>query len=724
MNDFLRAAASTPLESSLWYRVATLKPRLPARAKLHRHRYRDELWYLLQDPASSQVHRFTPAARLIIAAMDGQRTVDDLWRLALRHLGENAPTQDELIQLLGQLHNADLLASNLPPDALELFDRGERGVAQKRRRSWMNPMAVRIPLWDPGAFLDRYAAVWGRVWSPAGGLLWLLVVLPALVLLPGAWPELTENVSDRVLQANNLLLIVLVFPLIKALHELGHATATRASSGEVHDMGVMLLVMMPVPYVDASSATVLRSRWSRALVGAAGMLVEIFIAAVAFYFWLAVEPGLVRAVCFNVILVAGVSTLVFNGNPLLRYDAYYILADLTELPNLAQRSARYWGYLAERYLLRGRDARSPAETNGERVWFGFYGVASTFYRLFVTVVIAIFIGSRFFFFGVILALWALATMAVVPVVRTLGQLRERPGLRERRGRILAVAGSVLVMLLVMAWQVPLPYRTQAEGVVWLPEQATLRAGAPGFVDRLAVPPGQHVEAGTLLVHSIDPALDSQLRIGEARVAELAATYSKAFVSDRAQAEIVREQLRFEQASLGRVSQRAAGLQVAAKSAGIFTVERPTDMPGRFYRQGEVLGYVLGRVEPIVRVVVEQAEADGVGMSVQSVGLRMTDDVARVIPGRILRQVPAGSDEAPSPALVASGGGKLAADPRDPEGRKTLARIFEIDVAPLEPLGRTPAYGQRVYVRFDMVPVPLAMQAYRALRRLFLRHFDV
>ena len=148
------------------------------------------------------------------------------------------------------------------------------------------------------------------------------------------------------------------------------------------------------------------------------------------------------------------------------------------------------------------------------------------------------------------------------------------------------------------------------------------------------------------------------------------------------------------------------------------------MPGRFYRQGEVLGYVLGRVEPIVRVVVEQAEADGVGMSVQSVGLRMTDDVARVIPGRILRQVPAGSDEAPSPALVASGGGKLAADPRDPEGRKTLARIFEIDVAPLEPLGRTPAYGQRVYVRFDMVPVPLAMQAYRALRRLFLRHFDV
>lgn len=344
--------------------------------------------------------------------------------------------------------------------------------------------------------------------------------------------------------------------------------------------------------------------------------------------------------------------------------------------------------------------------------------------MFVTFAIALFIGSRFFFFGVILALWALATMAVIPVVRTLGQLRERPGLQERRGRILAIAGGVLAMLVVFAWKVPLPYRTQAEGVVWLPEKATLRAGAAGFVARLAVPPGRQVEIGTTLMHSIDPTLDAQLRISAARVAELEVTYRKEFVSDRAQAAIVREQLRFEQSSLERVRQRAAGLEVAAQSAGIFTVPQPTDMPGRFYRQGEILGYVLGGVEPIVRVVVEQAVVDGVGLSAQRVGLRMADDLSRVIPGRILRQVPAASDEAPSPALVASGGGKLAADPRDPGGRKTLARIFEIDVAPLELLGRTPAYGQRVYVRFDMLPAPLATQAYRTVRRLFLRHFDV
>ena len=314
-------SADAPLHSSLWYRVAPLRPRLLARVRLHRHRYRGKRWYLLQDPASGRVHRFAPAARTVIAAMDGKRSVAELWQLAQRQLGEDAPTQDEIIQLLGQLHAGDLLSTDAAPDVLEAFERGRKQDRAKQRRSWANPMAVRIPLVDPGRFLDRYAALWRRLWGWGGALLWLAVVLPALVMLAPHWPDLTGNLSDHVLAGENLVLMALVFPVVKALHELGHATATRASGGEVHDMGVMLLVLMPVPYVDASSSSVFRSRWRRATVGAAGLLVELFVAALAFYVWLAVEPGLVRALCFNVMVVAGLSTLVFNGNPLLRYDA-------------------------------------------------------------------------------------------------------------------------------------------------------------------------------------------------------------------------------------------------------------------------------------------------------------------------------------------------------------------------------------------------------------------
>jgi putative peptide zinc metalloprotease protein len=716
--------ADAPLLSNLWYRVAGLRPRLLARARLHRHRYRGELWYLLQDPASARVHRFTPAARLIIAAMDGRRSVDDLWRLAQRRLGEDAPAQDEIIQLLGQLHSSDLLHTDVPPDALELFERGERQAAQKRRRSWANPMALRIPLVDPGRFLDRYARFWPVLWGRAGVALWLLFVVPALFILPAHWPELTTNLSDQVFRAENLLVLALVFPVLKALHELGHATATRAGGGEVHDMGLMLLVLMPVPYVDASAATVIRSRWSRALVGAAGMLVEVFVAAIAFYVWLAVEPGAARAVCYNVMLIAGVSTLVFNGNPLLRYDAYYILTDLVELPNLAQRSARYWAYLAERYVLRAHDASSPAQTPSESAWFGFYGAASTAYRFFVTIAIALFIGSQFFFFGVILALWALVVMVCVPVVKAVRHLHARQSLREKRGAVAVWGGAAVAVLVAVILLVPLPFRTQTEGVVWLPEQATVRAGANGFFERFEVSPGKLVTSGEPLVTSQDPALASHLRLVDARVHELEATYNQEFVNDRARADLIREQLAVEREALERARERASGLVATAGSDGVFTVVRPADMSGRYYRKGEVLGYVLGDVKPLVRVVVEQAVVDEVALSTKAIEMRVASDVARVLTGRIVRQVPAGGEEAPSRALMTPGGGRLAADPRDPQGRRTLDRIFQLDVAPSEPIDGGRLYGQRVFVRFDMQAAPLGMQWYRSARRLFLHHFSV
>jgi len=225
-----------PLLSTSWYRVADRRPKLRSHARMHRHRYRGELWYLLQDPASSRVHRFTPAARLLISLMDGTRTVARLWEIANRRLGENAPTQDEMIQLLGQLHAADLLQSDVTPDVAELFSRGAREDRARHRRSYANPMALRIPLWDPDAFLNRTKDWISRIWSGWGAILWLAVVLPAVFLVPAHWPELTNNFTDRVLALDNLVVLYLAFPALKALHELGHATATKAGGGEVHDI--------------------------------------------------------------------------------------------------------------------------------------------------------------------------------------------------------------------------------------------------------------------------------------------------------------------------------------------------------------------------------------------------------------------------------------------------------------------------------------------------------
>ena len=714
---------SAPLLSNSWYRVAGLRPRLRSHARVHRHRYRGEVWYLLQDPASGRVHRFTPAARTIIAALDGERSVEDVWALVGARLGEAAPTQDEIIQLLGQLHAADLLQSDVTPDVAELFARGEREVKARRQRSFANPMALRIPLWDPDAFLDRIRGLIGLVWSGWGGTLWLAIVLPALFLLPMHWPELTNNFSDRVLAVDNLVALYLVFPVIKLLHELGHATATKAGGGEVHDMGIVLLVLLPVPYVEASAATTFRSKYRRAMVGAAGMAAELFVASLAFYAWLLIEPGVARAVLFNVMLIAGVSTLIFNGNPLLRYDAYYILADLVEIPNLAARALRYWAYLIERYALGVRDAEAPARSRGEKAWFVFYGVAASVYRILVTVVIALFIASRFFVVGVLLAGWALVAMAVLPIVRGLRHLTGSPRLRRHRRRALAVTLGATAGLAALLVAVPMPYHSHAEGVIWLSEQAMVRAGANGFVDQLLVEPGTRVTEGEPLVRSFDPMLDAKLRLAQARVAELEAQYASEFVADRAKAEIAREKLESERAALALASEKASDLIVHARSEGVFVAPQAIDMPGRYYRKGELLGYVIGKEQPLARVVVPQDAVDMVRLATDRVRVRLVDRPEVIAEGRVVRQVPAGEAYLPSRALATDGGGEIAIDPRDTKGPKALERMFQFDVA-LAGLPRLETFGARAYVRFDHRMEPLCLRWYRAVRLLFLSRFGV
>jgi putative peptide zinc metalloprotease protein len=665
----------------------------------------------------------------MIAAMNGRRSVEQLWELTNRHLGEEAPTQDEMIQLLGQLHSADLLQSDVTPDTAEIFERGERHGKATRRRSWANPMALRIPLWDPDAFLNHAVVLARHMWGRWGALLWLAVVLPAVLLVPAHWAELTHNFSDRVLAVDNLVLLWLVFPVIKALHELGHAFATKAGGGEVHDLGIMFLVLMPVPYVEASASTVFRSKYQRALVGAAGMLVELFIAALAFYAWMLAEPGMLRAVLFNAMLVAGVSTIVFNGNPLLRYDAYYILADLIEMPNLSQRSLRYWGYLLERYLLAIDDAETPPASAGEKAWFVCYGLASTAYRTLVTVSIALFIAGEFFIVGVVLACRALATMALLPLGKAVRYLATSPRLHRHRRRALVVLSIAACAVVVFIVAVPVPFRSQAEGVVWLPEEALVRSGGGGFVRTLLAEPGSRVSRGAALIESRDPALEAQMALSEARVAELEASYAAQFMVNPSQADILRQQLRTEEAALDRVRERAAGLIARAGSDGVFVAPQALDMPGRFYRKGEMLGYVTDKADKadkapmLARVVVTQGEVDVVRLATDKVQVRLAQSMDRLLEGRIVRQVPAGESRLPSRALARQGGGQITVDPEDKQGTRTLERVFQFDVElpadqPLD------LFGQRVHVRFDHPWEPLAMQWYRTVRRVFLTRFHV
>jgi putative peptide zinc metalloprotease protein len=228
--------------------------------------------------------RFSPAAYSVIGLMDGRRTVEEIWQAACDQL-EEAPTQDEMIEVLSQLYRADVLQCDVSPDAAELLTRHE---TQKRRRWQQQLLSVfswRFPLLDPERFLRFMAPVVKPFFGWIGALIWLAAIIPAVILFATHWTDLTQGVLDRVLVPNNLFALWILFPVIKVFHEFGHAFATKSYGGEVHDMGIMMLVIAPVPYVDASSASAFHEKWRRVIVGAAGMLVELFIASLALFLW-------------------------------------------------------------------------------------------------------------------------------------------------------------------------------------------------------------------------------------------------------------------------------------------------------------------------------------------------------------------------------------------------------------------------------------------------------
>jgi putative peptide zinc metalloprotease protein len=709
--------------SPSWYRVADLKPRLVSHARIHRQHFRGQLWYVLQDFASGRYHRFSPAAYLVISLMNGERSVRQIWELACRRLGDDSLTQHEMIRLMGQLHQSDVLRGDVPPDVGEM---SARAAKIRRRRlvvSFINPLAVRVPLFDPDRFLTATQGALRPIFSWFGAFLALGIVGYALILAASHWSELTDNIVDRVLVAKSLVLLLLTYPCVKALHELGHAYAVKHWGGEVHELGVMFLVFMPVPYVDASSASAFRDKWRRAFVGAAGIAVELVLASLALFVWLDADEGLVRAFAFNVMVIGGVSTVLFNGNPLLRFDGYYVLADILEIPNLADRAKRYFTYLIIHYLFGVKDSPSPTSAPGEAKWLVFFGIASLAYRIFIVSIIVLLVANKFFVIGVVMAIWSSIMMIGVPVGKAVWFLLQDPVLLRNRRRAWAISAGALALVAALLLLVPVPYRTVAEGVVWTPEEASVFAGTEGTIVTLLAKPNSTVTKGAPLFALRDELLGARVRVLEAAVDELTLRREAVYSTDPVQEQLAAEQLKRAAGELALARQKRRLLVVRSPENGRFILRQPEDAVGKFVHKGDLLGLVVPHDNPIALVVVPEDSADLVRSRTLGVQLRLAADLADAYPAQILREVPNIGDRLPSPALSTLGGGELTMDPRDPKAKKALTKILQLEVEFPNGPGAS-AIGGRAYLRFDHGDEALGLRFYRELRQLLLRRLDV
>ena len=709
--------------STIWYRVADLKPTLRSHVSVHRHRYRGQAWYVLHDHGAGKVHRFTPAAYMLIGQMDGSITVDAAWKALAETHDADAPSQDDVIRLLSQLHQNDLIQYESSPDVAELLDRYNKHARQLIKQNVLNPVSIRIPLWDPNAFLDKTlpAVRWLTGWF--GLLLWAGVVGAGLLTAFQHWEKLTTDITDQLFATQNILISLISYPLLKALHELAHGYLAKVRGAEVREMGLMLLVFFPVPYVDASAAAAFPNKWQRAAVSAGGIFVETFVAAVAVMVWASAESGFVTAVAFNLTMIGGLSTLMVNGNPLLKFDGYYIMCDLLEIPNMGTRANKFLGHLIQRYLFKARHLREKSATWGERFWFLLYAPSAFVYRLIVMFGIAMFVAQKYLFVGVLIALWSIFNAIVKPAFKHIRHVITAPGLRKVRTRAYWwTFGTIGVVVGALAL-IPVPLRTDTEGVIWLPDDSYVRAETSGFVRDVFAEPGQPVAADAPLVRMWDPTVDSRIRGLKWRVEEQRRRLAAAQVDDRAQARIIASQLAEDQAELDRELLRAARLNVAASRPGRFEpVLAADDLEGRYVEEGELLGYVVPDRPDRIRMVVPQDDIGLVRERLRRAEVKVAGAMSSKFEAPLLTEVPSGQNNLPSAVLAVAGGGRFITDPTDENGLKVNAPIFVYDLAIPPETDHVP-FGARVHVRMDHGTEPAAGQIFRRVRQLFLRQFN-
>ncbi|MGD8912881.1 MAG: peptidase M50 [Candidatus Thiodiazotropha sp.] len=711
------------MQNPNWEQIAGLRPQLRQHVETYPQDYRGERWYVLRDQSSGRHMRFNAIAYDFIASLDGDRSVHEIWQRISQESQGQGVSQDDILLILSQLFAIGVLRSGLPVDARELFKRHQQARRLRQKSALMNPLAIRLPLIDPDKLLNHLLPWVRRIFSRTGLVIWCVLVGLAGLLALANFPALAAAASSDILSPANLVLMVSVFIFIKAVHEFAHTLMVKLWGGEVHEMGITLLVLVPVPYVDASAAWAFRDKYKRALVGAVGIMAELFIAALALFLWLAVEPGLVRDAAFNAMLIGSVSTLLFNANPLLRFDGYYVLQDLFEIPNLYSRAGRYYLYLIQRYLFGIDQVSSPVCAAGERGWFIIYGASAFIYRLFIMVIIALFLAEKYLFLGVALALWSIFMQLLMPLYRGLHFLFSNPRLTGRRSRAGLISTLVVTGFAALLWLIPVSLTTHSEGVIWVPEQAQIFTETEGFVSELLKESGSRIKPGELIMRLRETTLEARIEVLEARYRELGVMKTADLLNHRVQSGIVAEEMETVRGELEMLRAQVSAFEVRSKVEGVLVLPHEQTLRGRYLHKGELIGYVISPERMIVRAVVPQSDIGLLRRQLSGVELRLAEQLGESLESRILRETPAASTNLPSRALGAAGGGVIAVRQSDDSGETAREKVFQIDLA--LPQGLTVAgLGERVYVRFDHGDEPLARQWLRSGRQLLLSRISL
>ena len=501
-------APATTLSSST-ARPLTLRTR--GDLVVRRQQVQGDVAWIVKDPLKLSYFRFRDEEYALLTMFDGQASLDEIRQQFERRFMPRRISVEEIARFVGELYRSGLLVADVPGQAEQFLRRQGENQRKRLLTAAGSVLALRVPVFDPDRLLARLDRTFGWFFTPAAAIVSLGLILSAVLLVAVQFDVFMARLPafHQFFARENWFYMALMLALAKVLHEFGHGLSCKHFGGECHEMGAMLLVFTPCLYCNVTDSWMLRSKWQRAAVGAAGMYVELVLAAIATFIWWHSAPGLVNQLCLCLMFVSSVSTLLFNANPLLKYDGYYILSDLLEVPNLRQKASKLMTRKLGAWCLGLPEPADPMLPQRGRAWFGAYAIAATIYGWILLVSILWFLNSvlepaGLQVIGRVIALVAVAGALLPPLWQMIRFLRVPGRMHHMKRKNLMVTGSIAVLMAGAALVIPLPRSVSCSIEIQPCDAKNVFVEVPAVLEQVHVQPGQTVKKGEPLAELSSP----------------------------------------------------------------------------------------------------------------------------------------------------------------------------------------------------------------------------
>jgi len=703
------ATAATP---NLAERLAKVCVGLRPELEVSRHVFRRSPAYILRDPITFQTHHLNETDYRIVSALTPERSLKKVFEQLVEGRVLDADDQEGFYRFIVGLNQRGLLS--LPvSDGQQLYARYERRKALERHGGPLRYLFHRVPLLRPDDFLNRTMKWFQPLFTRTAFVVWIVAAIASLVVLSIRWRAFCDPLGSMLaLQSLPLLWVLLVG--LKVAHEFGHAYACKHFGGRVPEMGAYFVLLTPCAYVDASAAWGFPKRSERIIVSLAGMYVESILAMIALVIWCVTEPSLLNSAAQYAIVLSTVVTVGFNINPLMKYDGYFVLTDLLEIPNLAQQAkAETSGWLGR--IAMGVPYQSPYRRS-TRLGLIAYHLASSAYRVLVTLGICTMFALTVPVLGVGLALFYAFT-AIRDAVKHFREFAVRfAETQPRRGRALAMVFGAGLIAPTLVLLVPIPWSRHALGVVAQEDDRVLRAESNGFVQRLNVSEGEKVAQGAMIATLENAELLAAWQTQRAECDRLKCQLQGGLQQSHADAEAIAARLAQAERECTDIARRKEGLVLRAPEAGEVMHLAPLEDVGRYVRVGEPLAEI-GSGRWVVRTLLN---ADGYASAQPKVGqpveARLSGASSELLQGSVLHVAVAGDRRVDDAALTHLGGGEIAVHADTMEAGESLYEVTIVLDAPASTL----RHGMTAQVKFPPRTEALGVRIYHGALRFLNR----